>query len=106
MTADEAIAIVNIKASGRTRYEGQQAFIDEVLVAEIGNLRAKNARLREALSPLARAANEFKWVEDKSLDPHGVFLWATHSTKCNDDPKISVSDAFRARAALADGEKG
>lgn len=65
---------------------------------------AEIAKLREALRPLARAANEFKWVEDKSLEPHEVFLWATHSTKGNDDPKISVSDAFRARAALADGE--
>ncbi len=39
MTADEAIAIVYSKARGRTRYEGQEPFLDEVLVAKIERLR-------------------------------------------------------------------
>jgi len=41
MTVDEAIAIVNSKASARTRYAGQAPFVDEVLVAEIERLRAQ-----------------------------------------------------------------
>ena len=41
MTADDAIKIVDIKASGRTRYHGQEPFLDEVLVEEIKSLRKK-----------------------------------------------------------------
>lgn len=40
MTADEAIRIVKSKSNGRTRYENQEPFLDEVLVAEIERLRA------------------------------------------------------------------
>ena len=40
MTADEAIAIVKSKANGRTRYEGQEPFLDEVLVGEIERLES------------------------------------------------------------------
>jgi len=39
MTIDEIIKQVGIKASGRTRYPGQEPFWDEVLVAEIERLR-------------------------------------------------------------------
>ena len=39
MTPDEALAIVESKARGRTRYEGQEAFLDEVLAMEIYRLR-------------------------------------------------------------------
>lgn len=40
MTTDEAIRIVDLKKlKGRTRYEGQEDFLDEVLVAEIKRLR-------------------------------------------------------------------
>jgi uncharacterized secreted protein with C-terminal beta-propeller domain len=35
MTTQEAIKIVRDKAALRTRYEGQSAFLDEVLLAEI-----------------------------------------------------------------------
>lgn len=41
MNADEAIKTVNSWANGRTRYEGQRPFIDEVLVTEIERLRAE-----------------------------------------------------------------
>jgi len=44
-TIDDAIALVNTKANGRTRYEGQEPFVDELLVAEIERLRAENAEL-------------------------------------------------------------
>lgn len=37
---DEAIAEVKRKAEGRTRYEGQPPYRDEVLVAEIERLQA------------------------------------------------------------------
>ncbi len=39
MTPDEAVKIVKSKANGRTRYEGQVPFLDEVLVGEIERLR-------------------------------------------------------------------
>lgn len=39
MTADEAIQLVKSKAAGRTRFDGQESFLDEVLVAEIEWLR-------------------------------------------------------------------
>lgn len=39
MTPEEAIGIVRCKANLRTRYEGQEAFLDEVLVAEIERLQ-------------------------------------------------------------------
>lgn len=38
MTPNEAIAIVDKKAEGRTRFEGQPDFLVEVLVAEIRRL--------------------------------------------------------------------
>ena len=41
MTVDEAITIINSKAAGRTRYAGQEPYLDEVLVAEIERLRAQ-----------------------------------------------------------------
>lgn len=47
MTADEAIAIVRNKASGRTRFEGQEPYLDEVLVAEIERLRKDRMRVYE-----------------------------------------------------------
>jgi predicted RNase H-like HicB family nuclease len=39
VTPEEAIKIVESKANGRTRYEGQEPFLDEVLVAEIKRLK-------------------------------------------------------------------
>lgn len=39
MTTDEALAIVASKAAGRTRYEGQESFPDEILAAEVRRLR-------------------------------------------------------------------
>ena len=39
MTPDEAIRIVESKAKGHTRYEGQEDFLDEVLVDEIKRLQ-------------------------------------------------------------------
>lgn len=41
MTVDEALSIVASKASGRTRYEGQEPYLDEVLATEVVRLRAQ-----------------------------------------------------------------
>ncbi len=41
MTINELIANIKIRASGRTRYEGQKPRVDEMLVAEIERLRAE-----------------------------------------------------------------
>lgn len=49
MTVDEIIKQVRIKASGRTRYEGQEPFWDEVLVEEIERLRAKIRNIQEVV---------------------------------------------------------
>ena len=47
MTPKEAVAIVESKALGRTRYQGQAPFLDEVLVGHIYELRAELARLSD-----------------------------------------------------------
>ncbi len=56
MTVDEAIAIVASKANGRTRYDGQRDFLDEVLVSEIERLR----KLVEALTEPEKLTLEFQ----------------------------------------------
>lgn len=48
MTPDEAIKIVESKARGRTRYEGQRPFLDEVLVNKLKKMAARWERLRES----------------------------------------------------------
>lgn len=50
MTADEAITIIDENTRGRTRYEDQHDFLDEVLVKEIRELRQKCSSLEEELS--------------------------------------------------------
>ncbi len=55
MTAGEAIEIVRSKARGRTRYEGQEPFLDEVLVDEIERLRA------ELAATIAKANEIIDW---------------------------------------------
>lgn len=62
MTPDKAIAIVKSKASGRTRWEGQEPFLDEVLVMEI-------ERLRSFISDHARG---------HSLHMDGTSAWMMH----------------------------
>lgn len=47
-----AIARVNERASGRTRYEGQTPFDDELLVAEIERLRSELRAARQAIVAL------------------------------------------------------
>ena len=50
MNADQAIAIVESRARGRTRYVGQEPFVDEVLVTEIERLRADLLALRAVVA--------------------------------------------------------
>lgn len=57
MTPNEALAIVAAKAAGRTRYEGQEPALDEVLAAEVMRLRALVERMA---SEIALNADE-KW---------------------------------------------
>ena len=49
MTADEAIAEVDKRSAGRTRYDGCPEYLDEVLVEEIRRLRAQCEALVAAL---------------------------------------------------------
>jgi hypothetical protein len=43
MTIDEAIAEVERRAAGRTRYHGDGGYLDELLAEEVKRLRASNA---------------------------------------------------------------
>ncbi len=61
MTPAEAIALVRSKASGRTRYEGQRPFLDEVLVAEIEQLTQELAACRRALRMVYAKAVRHKY---------------------------------------------
>jgi hypothetical protein len=54
MTADEAIALVKRRAAGRTRYDGELPWLDEVLVEEVERLREENERLRVQNERLGR----------------------------------------------------
>lgn len=47
MKIDEIIRLVKSKASGRTRFEGQEPYWDEALVEEIERLREENEILKE-----------------------------------------------------------
>lgn len=53
MNIDKAIADVRSKANGRTRYEGQEPRIDEVLVAEIDRLRGRLGNVIERCEIIA-----------------------------------------------------
>lgn len=81
MTADEAIAIVDEKAKGRTRYEDRHPllggsgtpnnFLDEVLVEEIKKLRQDYDELKETLSELLCHGDEGDYedlMDDDSED--------------------------------------
>ncbi len=58
MTPDEALAIVAIKAAGRTRYEGSEPRVDEVLAAEVWRLR-KAAPSADRLAAMERIMHFF-----------------------------------------------
>ena len=45
MTIDEAMKIVASRQQGRTRWEGQEPYLDEVMFNEITRLRLENKRL-------------------------------------------------------------
>lgn len=64
MTPEEAIKIVKAKANLRTRYEGQEAFLDEVLVAEIERLMAARDEVESTvLNSLHHIG--WQWLEDR-----------------------------------------
>ena len=50
-TIEDVLKDWNIRASGRTRYEGQEPRDDELVLAEITRLRADNVTLAEAVKP-------------------------------------------------------
>ena len=51
---DASIAEVRSRMQGRTRYEGQPPYTDELLVEEIARLRARVAELEAALGETVR----------------------------------------------------
>ena len=70
-TVEDVIADVQSKARGRTRYEGQEPYPDEMLCAEITRLRAEVAakeaeiaRLRVALSGIGHGTFD-KWTKNR-----------------------------------------
>ena len=58
MTPNDAIAIIRDRAAGRTRWEGQQPFADEVLVEEIERLTRELAALDSSHRDLAKRLAE------------------------------------------------
>ena len=52
-TVAEAIALVRTRANGRTRWAGQESFVDELLVMEIDRLAAELDRLRAVIGTTA-----------------------------------------------------
>ena len=58
MTPDEAIKIVRSKANCRTRYEGQESFLDETLVEEIERLKKENENLKTEIDYLSQVIKE------------------------------------------------
>jgi len=72
VTIDEAIATVREMANGRTRYYGQEPFLDEVLVAEIERLRKQ---LPEGMGGctiiLHRCEKGHGWLSAENWIQHG-----------------------------------
>lgn len=69
MTPEEAIKIVKEKSQGRTRWEGQEPFLDEVLVEEIERLRDREYRMaKKALSVLGHLQCELEERGDGMTD--------------------------------------
>ena len=64
MTPDEAIALVDKKAKGRTRYEDKHDFLDEVLVKEIKSLRKRVDELTEGLVQIIRSDDDNEDFDD------------------------------------------
>lgn len=56
MTVDEALKEVETLGRGRTRFQGQHVFRDEVLATEVLRLREVERELREELDAIAREA--------------------------------------------------
>lgn len=65
MTPNEAIAAVKSRAEGRTRYDGQEPFLDEVLVGEIERLRRKLKETRDAFRYQEHIHSPSKWNNEK-----------------------------------------
>jgi hypothetical protein len=65
-TIEHAIATVRTKASGRTRYEGQEPSDDELMLAEIDRLRAERDLYRLALTIIAGDA---PWLDNLLSHP-------------------------------------
>jgi hypothetical protein len=57
VTPKEAIAIVNSKANGRTRWVGSEPYLDEVLVQHITALQARVAELEAVVAKLPTTAD-------------------------------------------------
>lgn len=85
MTADELIQSIKTKSSGRTRWKGSEPYPDEILVAEIEQLRAEKAALIAALQSAVKIAHEARvqWDEAPSGMRAGKLLIAL-SGKCPD----------------------
>ncbi len=70
MTADELIESIKTKSSGRTRWMGSEPYPDEILVAEIEQLRADKTTLVAALQAAVKIAHEARVQWDEA--PNGM----------------------------------
>jgi len=69
MTPQEAIAIVDSKAMGRTRWEGQEDFLDEVLVKEIKRLQKHLDTPPTWLCPECSIQWDIRGIANRELKP-------------------------------------
>jgi hypothetical protein len=102
MTLDEILADVEKRRMGRTRYEGQEPYRDEVMADEIERLRKENERLRKDAAFL-RATNRIlsNFVKDVAGQRIGDELAEDEPGDWEDGFRIAVEMA-RKIAALTD----
>ena len=65
---ETVLSHIRVRASGRTRYEGQLPFDDELMLAEIERLRAEIADLKISVIAFGGPAMA-EWARDFKLPP-------------------------------------
>jgi len=69
MTPQEAISIVDSRSVGRTRWMGQEDFLDEVLVQEVRRLRKLLDTPPTWLCPECSIQWDIRGIADRELKP-------------------------------------
>ena len=91
MDTDKALEIVRSRAKGRTRYAGQEPFVDEMLAAEIDRLRhsvrdfagqtsRQAARIKELEAAIGKVADELSQHVDEQF-PEASLGWCLETLR-------------------------